>query len=86
MEAWVTSYRRGKNTSYDNQVILEIEGVGSKEQAKEHVGKKITYKTGKNKKIKGKITSPHGNSGAMRVRFKKGVPGKMIGSKVQIGE
>ncbi len=83
MEAYVTSRRRGKNTSYENQIIVESPEVDSKEEAKEHVGKKAIYKTGK-KEIKGKITSPHGNSGAMRVRFRKGTPSNIEGSKIQI--
>ncbi len=86
MEAHVKSFRRGKNTSYDNQIIVEANGIESKEEAKEHVGKKAVYKTKKGKKIKGKVTNPHGNSGALRVRFNKGAPGQIIGSKIQIEE
>ncbi len=86
MEAYVKSFRRGINTKYDKQIIAESEDVKDKEEAVEKVGKKAVYETKGGKEIKGKVTSPHGNSGAMRIRFRKGLPGQAIGTKIEIEE
>jgi len=47
------------------------------------IGKKVVYNTGK-KDINGEITSAHGNSGALLIRFETGMPGQAIGKKVII--
>ncbi len=86
MEARVKNFRRGRNTKYDKQIIVETDEINEKDEAKEHVGKKAVYTTESGKKIIGKVTSPHGNSGALRLRFRKGLPGQIIGSKIEIKE
>jgi len=37
-------------------------------------------------KIIGKIIGVHGRTGTLRVRFKRGVPGQALGSRVKIFE
>jgi len=64
-------------------MILIIDGVNKKEDAKKLVGKKVIYSTGK-KELLGKISSSHGNSGAVRATFSTGMPGQAIGKKVKI--
>lgn len=86
MEACVKSFRRGKNTKYDRQVIAELDGVEKSEEVTKLVGKKAVYRTKGGKEIKGKVSSPHGNSGALRIRFRKGLPGQIIGSTIEIEE
>lgn len=47
------------------------------------VGKKVVWKNGKSK-VFGKIIGLHGNSGMLRARFKKGVPGQALGQSVNL--
>jgi large subunit ribosomal protein L35Ae len=86
MEALITSFRRGRHHTYPNQVILSVESVTSREAAEKLVGKAVTWTSpGKLKKIiKGKVSSAHGNSGALRAIFESGMPGQSLGSKVPL--
>lgn len=84
VEGVIKNYRRGRHTQNTRQAIIEIPGVDSRAKAFSLVGKKVQYKTPSGKIITGKITAAHGNSGAVRARFSKGLPGQAIGSKVQI--
>ncbi len=86
MKASITSYRRGRHTTQNNQIVLKTDDVKSREEAKKKVGKKVTYKTSGGKEIIGKVSHPHGNKGAMLARFKKGLPGQAIGEEVEIKE
>ncbi|MHA1859918.1 MAG: 50S ribosomal protein L35ae, partial [Candidatus Asgardarchaeia archaeon] len=38
MEGTILSYRRGKHTQNVNQVLVGIEGIDSREKAKEYLG------------------------------------------------
>ncbi len=80
----VVSYRRGRRTMRTNQVIIEVPGVRTRREASRLVGKKVIWETPSGKKLRGVITSPHGNKGRVRARFSKGVPGQMIGERVAI--
>ncbi len=84
MEARIISYRRGRHTMKSNQFLLEIDGVDSKETASRFIGKKVVWKSPRNKEIRGKIVSIHGNRGVLRVRFPKGLPGTALGNKVEV--
>lgn len=84
MNGIIVSYRRGRNTMRGNQIIVEISGVKNKAQAAKIVGKKAVWKTSSGKKIVGKISGSHGNKGAVKVRFSKGMPGQSIGTKIEI--
>jgi large subunit ribosomal protein L35Ae len=83
MQGTINSFRRSRRKTYDNQMIVIIEGINKKEEAKKLVGTKVVYNTGK-KDIVGKISSSHGNKGAVRVTFSTGMPGQAIGKKVKI--
>ena len=83
MNGVIVNYKGGKHTQVGNQMIIEIEGVSTKEDAAKLVGKTVTYNTGK-KDMKGEVRSAHGNSGAIRVLFETGMPGQAIGKAVTI--
>ena len=83
MNGVIVNYKGGKHTQVGNQMIIEVEGVSTKEDASKLVGKTVTYNTGK-KDIKGEVRSAHGNSGAIRVLFETGMPGQAIGKAVAI--
>ena len=65
-------------------MVVYLSGVSKKEKASELVGKSVVWKSPKGKEIKGKVASAHGNKGAVRVIFEKGMPGQSIGQKVMI--
>lgn len=84
MEAVIVNFRRGRETQTDNQMVLKVEGVDSREKAAKLVEKKVVWKSPAGKEIKGIVKSAHGNKGALRVLFEKGMPGQALGNKVQI--
>jgi len=84
VEGVIKNYRRGRHTQNPRQAIIEIAGIDSRSKAFSLVGKVVEYKTPSGKVIRGKILAAHGNSGAVRARFARGLPGQAIGTKVQI--
>jgi large subunit ribosomal protein L35Ae len=86
MKATVLSYRRGIHTMHGNQLLLEIEGVDSRELASRYIGKRVIWISPAKKQIFGKITTTHGNNGVVRARFPKGLPGTVVSTKIEIIE
>ena len=84
MKALIASFRRGRKTQTMNQLILYIDSITSKEKAASLVGKQVTWKSPAGKEIKGTVSSPHGNKGAVRALFERGMPGQSIGNSVEI--
>lgn len=84
MKGRLVNYRRGVHTEYTNQYVVEVDGVKDRKSASGIVGKKAVWKTPSGKEIVGKVSKPHGNSGAVLVRFNKGLPGQAIGTEVEI--
>ena len=84
MEGLINNFRQGRHTQKCNHIIITIEKVDKREQAEKLVGKKVTFKTQTGKEIKGEIRSAHGNSGAVRAIFEKGLPGQAVGQKVKV--
>lgn len=67
-------------------MIVIVPGVDKKDKAAPLLGKNAVWVApGKNKTtIKGKISATHGNKGALRVIFEKGLPGQSLGQEVKI--
>lgn len=84
MEGVISNFRRGRHLQTTNQMIILVKGVDKKEKAAELVGKKVTWKSPAGKEIKGKVRAAHGNKGAVRALFEKGMPGQAIGERVNI--
>jgi len=84
MEGTIANFRSARHHQNDRQMVIHIEGITTKEKAKGLVGKKVTWKSPAGKEIKGKISFAHGNKGAVRAIFEKGMPGQAIGTKVKI--
>jgi len=84
MNAVIVNFRRGRHTQKCNQMVIKPPEIDNKEKAKELIGKTVTWTSPAGKKIKGKVTKEHGNSGALRVLFEKGMPGQSIGNSVTI--
>jgi len=84
MEGIVMNYRMSRSRQKNKHMIIQVEGCSGKEKAKELVGKKVVWTSPAGKELAGKIAAVHGNSGAVRAIFEKGLPGQSIGSKVKI--
>jgi len=84
MEGIIINFKRGRNTQSDNQMIVQVTSIDSKDKAKALVGKKVVWKSPAGKEIKGEVRNFHGNKGALRVMFEKGMPGQAMGTKVLI--
>jgi len=83
MEGTIVNFRRGKRTMTGNVMVVEIPDF-DKEKSSKLIGKKVVFKTLGNKEITGKVAATHGNNGAVRIRFTKGMPGQAVGQKVEI--
>jgi large subunit ribosomal protein L35Ae len=79
----IVSYRRGRHTQYTRQAIIVVDGIDSREKAKELIGKEVSIKFSK-AEIHGKITRLHGNKGRAVALFEKGIPGQAIGMNIEI--
>jgi large subunit ribosomal protein L35Ae len=80
----VVQFRRGRHTLTEKHMLIEVEGINSKEKAAELVGKSVEWKSPAGKLIKGKVSGAHGNKGVVRAIFEKGLPGQSIGTSVEI--
>lgn len=79
----IVSYRRGRKTIYNNQAIIQLDNVKTRDEAKAFIGKKVrldfpsTY-------IIGVITKVHGKNGRVIARFRRGIPGQSINKEVKL--
>jgi large subunit ribosomal protein L35Ae len=83
MNGTIVNYRRNRHTQDPKHLIIKIENVIKRDEAKKYVGKTVVYNTGK-KEMKGKIAAAHGNSGCVRAIFETGLPGQALGKKVTL--
>ena len=84
MEGTIVNFRGGRHTQYGNQMVIQVEGVADKEKAASLVGKKVSWVNNKGNAISGKVSAAHGNKGAIRAIFEKGMPGQSVGKKVSV--
>jgi len=79
----ITNYRIGIRTQYSHECLIQFAGVDSAAQTGPLMGQKVVWK-GENKTLIGKIVGFHGKNGAVRAKFKKGVPGQALGTTVEL--
>ena len=65
------------------ECLIQFTDIVTAAKAGQLIGRKIVWK-GQNRKFIGKIVGFHGKNGAVRVRFKKGVPGQALGTPVEL--
>lgn len=84
MEGVIIDYRGSYRTQHSTQMIVKFESVDSKEKAAGLIKKEAVWTSPAGKEIKGIILKEHGNKGAVRVKFERGLPGQAIGTKVKL--
>lgn len=84
MEGLVLNYRRSRHVQRNKHMIIRVLSIDTKEKATKLINKKVTWKSPTGKELTGIVKSTHGNTGALRVIFDKGLPGQAIGDKVKI--
>jgi len=80
----VIQFRRGKHTYKPKHFLIEIKESKNRKDAEKLVGKEVEWKSPAGKIIKGKISGAHGNKGAVRAIFEKGLPGQAITTEVMV--
>ncbi len=83
MEATINSFRMSRHSQDTKHLILTVKGVNSQAKAEKLLGRKVSWKTPSGKDIYGEVKATHGNKGAVRAIFEKGLPGQAIGTKVK---
>jgi large subunit ribosomal protein L35Ae len=84
MKGVIVSFRRGRHVQTTNQMIVKVDGVSKREDASKLVGKNVIWKSPAKRELKGTVRSAHGNKGAVRVLFERGMPGQSLGEEVEI--
>ena len=83
MKVTIMHFRGSRDRKKGNHIILQVEGIEKRDKAESLIGKTVTWTApGKEKKvISGKIAAPHGNTGAVRAIFERGLPGQALGTE-----
>ena len=84
MKGKIIQFRRGRHTIHERHYLIEIPEINDLGKAEKFVGKEVVWKSPAGKKIKGKISSAHGNKGVVRAIFEKGLPGQAVTTEVEV--
>jgi large subunit ribosomal protein L35Ae len=83
MKAKVIQFRRGLKRIHERHFILDV-NAKNRDEAGKFVGKEVEWTSSGGKKIKGKVSSAHGNKGLVRAIFEKGLPGQARNDEVEV--
>jgi|TARA_B100001964_G_scaffold143525_1_gene158196 large subunit ribosomal protein L35Ae len=84
MQGVIKNFRSSRTRQKTNHMIVYLNESDNREKAAKLVGKEVVWKSPAGKEINGKVASAHGNKGAVRVIFEKGLPGQSLTTKVEI--
>ncbi len=83
LSGFIMSYRTGLKTQNCKECILKLPKVESPQRAADLIGRRVAWPVGE-RTVRGKIVALHGKNGLVRARFRKGVPGQAIGTKIEV--
>jgi len=78
----VLNYRSGSKFPRNRECLLKVLDV-EPEKSSMFIGWKVSWPI-ENPRVFGVILKPHGRTGTLRVKFKKGLPGQALSTKVRI--
>ena len=84
MEGVIVDFRGGKRTQTNHHMVVKVAAITKRDQVATILKRKVEWKSPAGRPIAGYVAAPHGNNGAVRVIFEKGMPGQSIGQKVTI--
>ncbi|MBI2667940.1 50S ribosomal protein L35ae [Candidatus Woesearchaeota archaeon] len=84
MKGIIVNFRGGRHTQKNNHMIIKVNSIDNKTKANQFLNKNVVWKSPKGKEIKGQIVKEHGNKGALRAIFEKGMPGQSVGTEVEV--
>jgi large subunit ribosomal protein L35Ae len=77
------NYRIGIRTQMSHECLVQFSDIVSSALAGHLIGRKVVWK-GEKKQFVGRIVGFHGKNGAVRVKFRKGIPGQALGTIVEL--
>ncbi len=78
----IINYRRGPKSQRNQECLLKVLDIEPMESSK-LIGWKVGWPYDE-PRVFGMISKTHGRTGTLRVKFKKGVPGQALSTKVRI--
>ena len=78
----IINYRRGPKSQRNRECLLKVLDIEPMESSK-LIGWKVGWPYDE-PRVFGMISKTHGRTGTLRVKFKKGVPGQALSTKVRI--
>ena len=81
-EGLILNYRLGRKTQYPKVRLIKVLDAGILD-SKQMFGWKVGWPAD-DPRIFGKITGFHGRKGTLKAKFKRGVPGQALNSRVKI--
>lgn len=79
----IIQFRRGRHTVTPRHFLVDA-GAKDRAEAKNLIGKQVSWKSLSGKVITGVIKDAHGNKGLVRAIFTKGLPGQALTQEVEI--
>jgi len=78
----VLNFRLGLKKRYPKELLVKLGE--SKADVAKLIGRKVVLEDSHGNKYIGKVLKPHGNRGVAVVRFRKDLPGDVLGREVKV--
>lgn len=77
-------YRGGQRTQHNKYALIRVDGVDSRKEASAYIGRRAVWCSASGNQLIGRVASIHGRGGVLEVRFRKGLPGDAVGTKIAL--